>query len=147
MYIINKMGGFLLLSKISFYGTALILIILILVLSLKFNKKTEEKINNEVSNEYIASYFDGEYQTEIPGKDDGYVVDKIVCDNGATATWDNEEWEINIRNASQKIKCSIYFIKAEYDFGYSKTKQIFIVPKTGTYKIETLGAQGEIGRV
>ena len=71
------MGGvFLLLSKISFYGTTLILVILILVLSLKFNKKTEETINNEVSNEYIASYFDGEYQTEIPGKDDAYVVDK-----------------------------------------------------------------------
>ena len=138
------MGGvFLLLSKISFYATTLILVILILVLSLKFNKKTEEKINNEVSNEYIASYFDGEYQTEIPEKDDGYVVEKIVCDYGATATWDNEEWGINIRDASQKIKCSIYFIKAEYDFGYSKTEQIFIVPKTGTYKIETWGAQGD----
>ena len=106
------MGGvFLLLSKISFYGTTLILIVLILVLSLKFNKKTENKIIEEVSNEYIASYFDGEYQTEIPGKDDGYVVDKIVCDNGTTADWDNEEWGINIRNATQKIKCGVYFKK------------------------------------
>ena len=138
------MGGvFLLLSKISFYGTALILIILILVLSFKFNKKMDNKDDNEVSNEYIASYFDGEYQNEIPGKDDGYVVEKIVCDNGATATWDNEEWGVNIRNATQKVKCSIYFIKTEYDFGYSKTEQIFIAPKTGTYKIETWGAQGD----
>ncbi len=137
------MGGvLLLLSKISFYGTTLILVILILVLSLKFNKKTEEKINNEVSNEYIASYFDGEYQNEIPGKDDGYVVEKIVCDNGATATWDNEEWGINIRDASQKIKCSIYFIKAKYDFYITGEEQVFIVPKTGIYKIETWGAQG-----
>ena len=105
-------GGFLLLSKISFYGTTLILIVLILVLSLKFNKKTENKIIEEVSNEYMASYFDGEYQTEIPGKNDGYVVDKIVCDNGAVGEWDNEEWGINIRNATQKIKCSVYFKKA-----------------------------------
>ena len=134
------MGGvFLLLSKISFYGTTLILVILILVLSFKFNKKTEEKINDEVSNEYIASYFDGEYQTEIPGKDDGYVVDKIVCDNGATATWNNEEWGINIRNATKKIKCSIYFLKY-YDFSYTGTEQVFMVPKTGTYKIELWGA-------
>ena len=104
------MGGvFLLLSKVSFYGTALILITLILVLSLKFNKKMDNKDDNEVSNWYIASYFDGEYQNEIPGKDDGYVVDKIVCDNGATGTWDNEEWGIDIRNATQKVKCSIYF--------------------------------------
>ena len=138
------MGGvFLLLSKISLYGTTLILVILVLVLSLKFNKKTEEKINNEVSNEYIASYFDGEYQTEIPGKDDGYVVDKIVCDNGATATWDNEDWGINIRNATQKIKCSIYFnFKTEYDFDYTGTEQSFMVPKSGKYKLETWGAQG-----
>ena len=114
-----------------------------MVLSLKFNKKTEEKINNEVSNEYIASYFDGEYQTEIPGKDDGYVVDKIVCDNGATATWDNEDWGINIRNATQKIKCSIYFnFKTEYDFDYTGTEQSFMVPKSGKYKLETWGAQG-----
>ena len=136
-------GGFLLLSKISFYGTTLILIVLILVLSLKFNKKTENKIIEEVSNEYIASYFDGEYQNEIPGKDDGYVVDKIVCDNGATATWNTEEWGINIRNATKKIKCSIYFVfKTEYVFDYTGSEQVFTVPKTGTYKIETWGAQG-----
>ena len=138
------MGGvFLLLSKISFYGTTLILIVLILVLCFKFNKKTEEKITEEVSNEYIASYFDGEYQTKIPGKNDGYVVDKIVCDNGAIATWNNEEWGINIRNATQKVKCSIYFIfKTVYNFDYNGTEQVFTVPKTGTYKIETWGAQG-----
>ena len=42
-------GGFLLLSKISFYGTTLILVILILALSLKFNKKVENKVNDKVS--------------------------------------------------------------------------------------------------
>ncbi len=138
------MGGvFLLLSKISFYGTTFILVILILVLSFKFNKKTEEKINKDVSNEYIASYFDGEYQSEIPGKDDGYVVDKIVCDNGASATWDNEEWGINIRNTTQKIKCSIYFkFQFEQDFDYTGTEQVLTIPKTGTYRLETWGAQG-----
>ena len=104
------MGGvLLLLSKISFYSVTLILIILIGVLSFKLDKKTEKKFDNDVKNEYIASYIDGEYQNEIPGKDDGYFVDKIVCDNGATATWDNDEWGINIRNATQKVKCSIYF--------------------------------------
>ena len=134
---------FLLLSKISFYGTTLILIVLILVLSLKFNKKTENKIIEEVSNEYIASYLDGEYQTEIPGKNDGYVVDKIICDNGASATWDNEEWGINIRNATKKIKCSIYFnFKIKYDFDYTDNEQIFIAPKTGTYRLETWGSSG-----
>ena len=141
------MGGvFLLLIKISFYGTTLILVILILVLCFKFNKKTENKVNDKVSNEYIASYFDGEYQTEIPGKNDGYIVDKIVCDNGASATWDNEEWGINIRNATKKIKCSIYFkFQFEQNFDYTGTEQALTIPKTGTYKLETWGAQGGNG--
>ena len=138
------MGGvFLLLSKISFYGTTLILVILILVLSFRFNKKMDNKKDDKVSDEYIASYIDGEYQTEIPGKDDGYVVDKIVCDNGATATWNTEEWGINIRNATQKVKCSIYFkYQFEQDFNYTATEQVLAIPKSGTYKLEVWGAQG-----
>ena len=85
-------------------------------------------INNKLLEEddkYIASYIDGEYQNEIPGKNDGYIVDKIVCDNGAVATWDNEEWGINIRNATKKIKCSLYFrlkndVTVTYDNNYVK---------------------------
>ena len=135
-------GVFLLLSKISFYGTTLILIILILVLSFKFNKKIDNNKDDKVSDEYIASYFDGEYQTEIPGKDDGYVVDKIVCDNGAVGTWDYDEWSITIKNATQKIKCSIYFkFKTEYVFDYTGTEQLFTVPQTRKYKLETWWAQ------
>ena len=37
-------------------------------------------INNiflKKDDKYIASYIDGEYQNEIPGKNDGYIVDKI----------------------------------------------------------------------
>ena len=44
------MGGvLLLLSKVSFYGTILILVILILVLSFKFNKKMDNKKDDKVS--------------------------------------------------------------------------------------------------
>ena len=70
----------------------------------------ETAVEPFIKNDYfIASYIDGEWSNEIPGKNDGYVVDKIVCDNGATGTWDNEEWGINIRNATKKIKCSVFF--------------------------------------
>ena len=114
-----------------------------MVLCFKFNKKTEEKITEEVSNEYIASYFDGEYQNEIPGKDDGYVVDKIVCDNGAIGTWNYDNWGINIKNPTKKIKCSIYFnFITKYDFDYTDNEQIFIVPKDGIYRLETWGSSG-----
>ena len=51
----------------------------------------ETTVKPFIKNDYfIASYIDGEWSNEIPGKNDGYVVDKIVCDNGATGTWDND---------------------------------------------------------
>ena len=92
--------------KYSFILGLVLLITSILFLSFKLEDKPSTSKNPD---EYIASYIEGEYQTAIPGKDDGYVVDKIVCDNGATGTWNTEEWGIDIRNATQKVKCSIYF--------------------------------------
>ena len=104
------------------YGTiiSLVLIVTISIIYFTYSKFTstseatayETTVEPFIKNDYfIASYIDGEWSNEIPGKEDGYAVDKIVCDNGATATWDNEEWGINIRNATKKIKCSIYFKK------------------------------------
>ena len=103
------------------YGTILSLVLMVTISIIYFtyskfsstNEVTayETTVEPFIKNDYfIASYIDGEWSNEIPGKDDGYVVDKIVCDNGATATWDNEEWGINIRNATKKIKCSVFFI-------------------------------------
>ena len=103
------------------YGTILSLI-LIVTISIIYFTYSKFSSSNEMTmydttvepssknNDFIASYIDGEWSNEIPGKNDGYVVDKIVCDNGATGTWDNEEWGINIRNATKKIKCSVFFI-------------------------------------
>ena len=103
------------------YGTILSLVLIITISIIYFtyskfsssNEMTmyETTVEPFIKNDYfIASYIDGEWSNEIPSKDDGYVVDKIVCDNGATGTWDNEEWGINIRNATKKIKCSVFFI-------------------------------------
>ncbi len=103
------------------YGTilSLVLIVTISIIYFTYSKFTsknemtayETTVEPFIRNDYfIASYIDGEWSNEIPGKNDGYVVDKIVCDNGAVGTWDNEEWGINIRNATKKIKCSVFFI-------------------------------------
>ena len=103
------------------YGTilSLVLIVTISIIYFTYSKFTstneatayETTVEPFIKNDYfIASYVDGVWSDTIPGKDDGYVVDKIVCDNGATATWDYSEWGINIRNATKKIKCSVYFI-------------------------------------
>ena len=103
------------------YGTilSLVLIVTISIIYFTYSKfsSTNEMTMYETTvepfiknDDFIASYIDGEWSNEIPGKNDGYIVDKIVCDNGATGTWDNEEWGINIRNATKKIKCSVFFI-------------------------------------
>ena len=103
------------------YGSILSLV-LIVTISIIYFTYSKFSSSNEMTmyettvepfiknDDFIASYIDGEWSNEIPGKDDGYVVDKIVCDNGAVGTWDNEEWGINIRNATKKIKCSVFFI-------------------------------------
>ena len=77
-----------------FFILGLILILATMVSSRNFNTK---KLLEDGS-EYMASYIDDEYQNEIPSKNDGYIVDKIVCDNGAVATWDNDEWGIAYTN-------------------------------------------------
>ena len=110
------------------YGTilSLVLIVTISIIYFTYSKFTsknemtayETTVEPFIKNDYfIASYIDGEWSNEIPGKNDGYVVDKIVCDNGAVGTWDNEEWGINIRNATQKIKCGVYFKKVTVILG------------------------------
>ena len=103
------------------YGTILSLVLIVTISIIYFtyskfsssNEMTmyETTVEPFIKNDYfIASYIDGEWSNEIPGKDDGYIVDKVVCDNGATAIWNDEEWGINIRNATKKVKCSVYFI-------------------------------------
>ena len=110
------------------YGTILSLVLIVTISIIYFtyskfsssNEATmyETTVEPFIKNDYfIASYIDGEWSNEIPGKDDGYVVDKIVCDNGADGTWDNDEWGINIRNATKKIKCSVFFKQATIILG------------------------------
>ena len=57
----------------------------------------------------IAIYVDEVKTNTIPAKNGDKIFDRAVCDNGATATWDNNEWGINIRNMTGKTKCTLYF--------------------------------------
>ena len=120
------------------YGTilSLVLIVTISIIYFTYSKFTsknemtayETTVEPFIKNDYfIASYIDGEWSNDIPGKNDGYVVDKIVCDNGAVGTWDNKEWGINIRNATKKIKCGVYFKKL-----VKLTEQITTLASTDT---------------
>ena len=103
------------------YGTILSLVLIVTISIIYFtyskfsstNEMTmyETTVEPFIKNDYfIASYIDGEWSNEIPGKNDGYIVDKIVCDNGATGTWNYSKWSIEIENATKKTKCSLFFV-------------------------------------
>ena len=103
------------------YSTFILLFLIVIISIIYFtyskfsstNEMTmyETTVEPFIKNDYfIASYIDGEWSNEIPGKNDGYIVDKIVCDNGAVGTWDYNDWEIRISNATKKTKCSLFFV-------------------------------------
>ena len=83
----------------------------------KFSVFKEEEVVRTTVGEFIygdvviGAYIDGEYSKTIPGKNDGYVVDKIVCDNNASASWDNDSWGIVLTNLTKRTKCNVYFNK------------------------------------
>ena len=103
------------------YSTFILLFLVVTISIIYFNYSKfsssnemtmyETTVEPFIKNDYfIASYIDGEWSNEIPSKNDGYIVDKIVCDNGATGTWDYNNWRIYIDNATKKTKCSLFYI-------------------------------------
>ena len=63
---------------------------------------------------YFAFYVDGVISSTMPGKGEGYVLDKekTMCTNGATVEWLDDEWAPKILNFTQtRTKCTLYFSK------------------------------------
>mgnify|MGYP004633749055 CR=1 FL=1 len=83
----------------------------------KFSVFKEEEVVRTTVGDFISgdvvvgAYIDGEYSKSIPGKNDGYIVDKIVCDNDASASWNNDSWGIVLTNLTKRTKCNVYFNK------------------------------------
>ena len=81
----------------------------------KFSVFKEEEVVRTTVGDFISgdivvgAYIDGEYSKTIPGKNDGYIVDKIVCDNDTSASWDNDAWGIVLTNLTKRTKCNVYF--------------------------------------
>ena len=86
----------------------------------------------------IGAYIDGEYSSTIPGKNDGYVVDKVSCDNGAVGKWNNDDWGLLTTNLSKRTKCNVYFKKV-----VSKVSDIIAQLDT-TGKCPTMNADGSV---
>ena len=108
------------------------------------NKKHQTKfIASDEESTFIAAYIDGEISKILPGKNDGYTVEKVVCDNDAVGKWDDNKWGLLTTNLTKRTKCNIYFKKiAAHEFNYTGSEQIFTAEASGIYKLETWGAQG-----
>ena len=113
-------------NKIYFIFVSLVIL---LVVGLFFSDDKSEKL--------IGTYIDGEYSENIPNKDTGYVVEKIVCDNNAVGKWDYDNWGITLTNLSEKSKCNIHFRK-----GVKLADTINLVDTTG--KCPTVNDDGTV---
>ena len=93
-------------------------------------------LKNEDSS-LVGAYIDGEYVSNIPSKDAGYVVEKIVCDNEAVGEWNYNDWGLLVKNMTKKSKCNVYFRK-----GIKLADTITLVDATG--KCPTVNDDGSV---
>ena len=105
--------------------------------------KNSTKIDDD---NILGIYLDNELQTSIPKKGEA-VFSKAVCDsNEVNYYWDIDNWGLYINNFSNKMKCNLYFVnysgETTFDFDYTGGEQTFTAPISGTYRLETWGAQG-----
>ena len=107
----------------------------------KFFVSKEEVIKTTVGNFTqgdIGAYIDNEYSNTIPGKNDGYTVEKVVCDNEAVGEWDNDKWGLLTTNLTKSTKCNVYFKKV-----VSKVPDIIATVDT-TGKCPTVNDDGSV---
>lgn len=100
------------------YFTGLIVIFILIIGSMLL-------INYKEKNSLIGVYLDNIESTSFPEKNSNYVGDKVICDNDALASWDNNNWSLFINNVSKRSNCKIYFrskkdITITYDNNYVK---------------------------
>lgn len=117
--------------------SCLILLLFIASFCIILSNSFSRNQNITKDEELIGTYIDGEYSENIPNKDTGYVVEKIVCDNNATGEWDYENWGITLTNLSEKNKCNIHFRK-----GVKLADTINLVATTG--KCPTVNDDGTV---
>ena len=120
----------------------ILLVFSLVIISCNLHEKNLKFDDNNI----LGIYLDNELQTSIPKKGEA-VFSKAVCDNDeVNYYWDIDNWGLYINNLSNKIKCNLYFVnysgQTTFDFDYTGIEQTFTAPVSGTYRLETWGAQG-----
>ena len=113
----NQNNVTIVVSKSSIVVCTLILIIAVMFFTFaKLESKSNEfSLINATVGDFksgdvtIAAYVNNVKSRSIPAKDSGYYLQKVECENGATGTWDSQNWELTVSNASVQTKCYIYF--------------------------------------
>ena len=119
------------------------LIISIIIISLGFilfNFKKEYLSEDDI----LGIYINNELSDNYPSKGSA-LFQKAVCDDASTkVTWDNDKWGLLIKNMTKKTRCNLYFYKGKtvFNYDYTGNLQTFMAQVSGTYKLETWGAQG-----
>ncbi len=119
------------------------LVISIIIISISFILFHDRKKYLSEDN-ILGVYINNELSDNYPSKDSA-MFQKAVCDDSSIkVTWDNDNWGLLISNLNKKVKCNLYFYSGQtvFDFDYTGGEQTFIAPVSGTYKLETWGAQG-----
>ena len=82
----------------------LVVVLFNLIILSGCNKEEMKKENQITENNGMLSYtIDGEKTDIKPSKEEGYIVNKIVCDNGTNMMWDNDNWEVELTKVEVKI--------------------------------------------
>ena len=118
----------------------IIVFVLLIPIFIYLNNKNKYLSTDDI----IGVYVNNELNGEIPSKGSA-MFQKAVCDDENTkVTWDNDKWGLLISNINKKTKCNLYFYSGQtaFNFDYTGGEQTFIAPISGTYKVETWGAQG-----
>ena len=95
---------------------------------------------------YFAFYVDGVISSTMPGKGEGYVLDKekTACTNGATVEWLDDEWAPKINNLTQtRTKCTLYFklpTAVEYIITLASTSDELVYDNTADNNLRYIGA-------
>ena len=82
----------------------------------KFFVSSEEEVIRTTVGEFIygdiimTPYVDGQYSSTFPEKKTGINVEKVICDGGVSASWDEDKWGLYVTNLSKRTKCSVYFV-------------------------------------
>ncbi len=100
-------------------------------------------IKKRINDETLAVYVNDELQSSIPKKGEA-LFKKAICDNDVKVSWDNDTWSLKVSNLKIKTKCNLYFYEGQtvFNFDYTGDEQTFTAPFSGTFKLETWGAQG-----